>query len=151
MLTPLHILQAAQNILLVDWPNRSLPRALLNAGFTVFTYSPGRYSKAELVSEPPAGVDPGNIFPPDTERESGYLLFTRLSGNPPAIDIVHAFRPAQELPGIIKDQVLPLAATTLWLHPPIVSAEARALAEGYGLSFVENHDIMEVASGLGRR
>src|SRR5258708_32949161 len=52
------ILRSAQRILLVDWANRGVPRALVEAGFTVFCASPGRYSVVEVAPEPPAAVAP---------------------------------------------------------------------------------------------
>jgi predicted CoA-binding protein len=148
MIAPLSILQASKNILLVDWPNPGLPRTLLNAGFNVFGFSPNGYTQAGIVPVSPGNLDAGNFFPPVGEGESGYLLFRQLTGRPPAVDIVHVYRPEQELPGIFMNQVLPLAAKTLWLHPPAVSAEARSLAEGHGLNFVENFSIEEVARML---
>jgi hypothetical protein len=42
------ILSAARNILLIDWPNADVPGILLEEGFTVFCYSPGRYTRAEI-------------------------------------------------------------------------------------------------------
>ncbi len=82
MIDPLSILKASQNILLIDWPGPGLPRALLNAGFNVFCFSPNRYSQALIVPAPPGNPDAGNIFPPVREGESGYLVFRQLSGRP---------------------------------------------------------------------
>ena len=42
------LLKDAKSILLVDWPDTSLPYALLRAGFIVFSYSPDSYSQAKL-------------------------------------------------------------------------------------------------------
>ena len=58
MTNPKEILEAAKTILLVDWSNQNVPRTLLNAGFTVFCFSPGRYSQAEVVADyPDAYID----------------------------------------------------------------------------------------------
>src|SRR5215813_7340233 len=106
---PGEILRSAQRILLVDWPNRGVPRALVEAGFTVFCASPGRYSVVEIVTEPPAGVAAGDLFPPP-EGESGYLVFRRLNDRPAGVDIVHVYRPENEHAGIVANQVVPLGA-----------------------------------------
>src|SRR5262249_15363223 len=137
MIDPRRILQAAKAILLVDWPNTSLPRALLAAGFDVFGFSPGRYSRAEVVAERPADATGMSIFAPEREGESGYLVFHWLEHRPARVDIVHVYRPPEELPGILANHVIPLGAKALWLQPPIRSAEARQLAANVGLSCVE--------------
>src|SRR5438034_1166753 len=51
---PVRLLQSAEAILLVDWPNPGVPRALVESGRAVFGYSPSGYSKAEIVEAPPA-------------------------------------------------------------------------------------------------
>src|ERR1700704_1110977 len=81
MSDPNEILKSARRILLVDWANRGVPRTLVEAGFTVFCASPGRYSVVEVAPEPPAGIDPADVFPPQ-EGERGYLVFRRLNDRP---------------------------------------------------------------------
>src|SRR5262245_57742983 len=139
MSDPKQILEAAQAILLVDWPNPGVPRALLRAGFTVFSYSPGRYSTAEVVAELPRDVDRENVFPPGNEHDRGYLVFRPLAGRPDAVDIVNVYRPVEELPWIVLNHVLPLGAKTLWLQSPAPSGEVNAahgLAREHGLVFI---------------
>ena len=68
---PIHakeILDAAKNILLIDWPNADVPGVLLEKGFTVFCYSPGRYTRAQI--------------------EKDRLVFQELDRIPGPIDIV---------------------------------------------------------------
>src|SRR5262245_59847921 len=96
---PNEILRSAQRILLVDWPSPGLPRTLVEAGFTVFGASPGRYSVGELVPAPPEGTDSSQVFPPQ-EGESGYLVFKKLNEPPSHIDIVHLYRPEPEHAGL---------------------------------------------------
>jgi predicted CoA-binding protein len=141
---PKKILQSAKRILLVDWPDTSVPRTLLNAGFTVFGYSPGHYSQAEIVTENPQDVDQKNIFPPGG-KEKGYLVFRQLSFPPDVVDIVNIYRPENEHAAIITNQVLPFGAKVLWLQPPVSSAKTRSLATEHGLIFIEGDDIAEIA------
>jgi predicted CoA-binding protein len=147
---PNEILRSAQRILLVDWTNRSVPRALVEAGFTVFRASPGRYSVVEIVSEPPEGLDATDVFPP-LDGESGYLVFQKLNEAPPDVDIVNLYRPPEEHARIVANHVLPLGATVLWLQPPVDPITARQLAGRHGLDLVEGVDIAVQAAQLGER
>ena len=70
---PRDVLRNAKAILLVDWPNPELPRALVDAGFMVFCYTPNGYTMAEIVAEYPHDVNQKNIFPP--RNKDGFLLF----------------------------------------------------------------------------
>lgn len=146
MSDPIQILKSSQNILLVDWPNPGVPRALLNAGFTVFCSSPDKYTRAEIAPSAPGDVDKGSIFPPG-EGDKGWLVFRRLDGDPPAIDLVNVYRPVEELPGILERHALRLGARSVWLHPPAISDAARSMTEERGLLYVEGHDIAAMASG----
>lgn len=129
---PQQILSAARAVLLVDWPNPDVPRTLLAAGLLVFGYSPDGYSAIE--------VAPGT----DT------LAFRRIDARPEAVDIVNIYRPAEELPGIIQEQVLLSGARTLWLQPPTTSHEARQIAGMYGVGFIEGVDIAGAARATAR-
>lgn len=146
MTDPMQLLQSVRSILLVDWPSPRLPRLLVDAGFTVFGFSPSGYSSAELVAVRPDDVEGNRIFPPQAEGENGFLVFRRLSSRPSAVDLVNIYRPAKELPGIISNHALPLGAKTVWLHPPCLSDEARKLALENGLAFVQGSDIAELAA-----
>src|SRR5215475_10290035 len=151
MSDPKRILEAAQTILLVDWPNPGVPRTLLRAGFTVFSYSPDRYSAAEVVAEYPRDVDSGNVFPPRNEHETGYLVFRALAGRPDAVDIVNVYRPVEELDGIVVNHALPLGAKVLWLQAPAPSAEvaeAHRLASEHGIVLIDGRNIAEIAQTL---
>ena len=138
------ILQSATTILLVDWPSATVPRTLVDAGFSVLTYSPRGYSRAGIFFEVPEHLKNESVFPPAAE-ENGYLIFQKLNEKPPQVDIVNVYRPSAELPGIIKDHVKALGAKTLWLQPPMASAEAKALAMEAGVLFIDNIDIAAAA------
>ena len=141
---PNQILGSARRILLVDWAHRGVPRILVEAGFTVYCASPGRYSVVEVVPEPPTGIDSSDIFPPQ-EGEDGYLVFRKLDDRPSGVDIVNVYRPEKEHPEIVAGQVLPLGARILWLQPSIGSGLARQLAVDHGLDLVEGIDIAVAA------
>lgn len=126
---PKDILKDAKTILLVDWPNPGVPKSLLKAGFTVFGYSPDRYSAIE-------------------QNDKGELVFRKLEDPPASVDIVNVYRPEEEHAAIINSRVLPLKAKVLWLQPPVVSAKTAALAAEYGLMFVEGSDIVDVAKSI---
>ena len=113
MYDPKQILRSAKSILLVDWASSSVPRTLVEAGFTVFCASPGRYSLAELVSEPPEGINSNDIVPP-AQNENGYLVFRRLDDGPSQVDIVNVYRPEKEHERIIANYVVPLGAKAMW-------------------------------------
>jgi hypothetical protein len=81
---PVDLLKAARTILLIDWPRQEVPRALLRAGLTVFGFSPGGYSSAELTLDPPTNVDSGRVLLPDNPAGSDFLTFRSLAGRPPA-------------------------------------------------------------------
>ncbi|HVY71201.1 MAG TPA: ankyrin repeat domain-containing protein [Verrucomicrobiae bacterium] len=118
---PREILEAGESILLVDWPTAAVPRALLEAGLTVFGYSPAGYSQADLSEEPVIADDCESVFPPKDGSERGHLVFHRLATKPKAVDIVAVYRPADELPGIVMAHAVPLKAKALWMQRPVES------------------------------
>ena len=125
------ILKGAKTILLVDWPSPEVPKSLIEAGFTVFGYSPDRYSVIE-------------------QGDNGELVFKKLNEQPASVDIVNVYRPEEEHADIINNRVLPLKAKILWLQPPVVSAKTAALASKHDLVFVEDSDIAKVAKSISR-
>jgi predicted CoA-binding protein len=141
---PYQVLKNAKSILLVDWPDPGVPRTLINAGFTVYSFSPDAYSEAKLVADLPAGK---KGFPPSKD-ESGYLVFEKLEGRPSSVDLVNIFRPEAEHAKIIENYVLPLKAKVIWLHPPVISASTAATAAEKGLLFIEGINIAEIASKI---
>jgi hypothetical protein len=147
----LELLRTVRSILLVDWPNAGVPRALLEAGLIVYAACPGRYSLAELLDAPPDKGEVASVLPPESEGETSFLVFRRLDAPPPSVDVVAVYRPSEEIPGIITAQVLPLGARILWLQPPITSSEARRTAADRGLRFIEGVDIATTARQLSGR
>ena len=148
--TSQQILEKARTVLLIDWPSPAVPRALLEARFHVFGFSPGGYSRAELAAVPPAARDGVRSFSPEGKGETGHLVFHRLDRRPDQVDIVYVYRPSGELPGILVTHAVPLHATAVWLQPPLRVADARWLAETGGPEIIEGCDIVELARGLRR-
>jgi predicted CoA-binding protein len=124
----LQILKVSKRILLIDWPDKSLPLGLLNAGLEVFSYSPDNYSKATC--------------------EVDSVLFEKIDGKPDAVDIVNVFRPESELEGIIARHVLGLGATIVWLHPPVTTQHAMELESANHITIIQGENILDVATGL---
>lgn len=141
---PLQILASAKNILLVDWPEQGIPRALINAGFNVYCYSPNNYTQAGLYAEPPQDISANNILQP-RENEKYNLVFQNLNGKPRHADIVNIYRPEAEIEGIIQNHVLPLGASVVWLQPPVTSPRKSELTGKYGVIVIEGENIAEVA------
>ena len=139
------LLGEAKSILLVDWPNVSLPYVLLKAGFIVFGYSPDKYLVAKLLKEEPHDAEGLSIFPVTDDGEEVYVSFEKLDGSPSTVDIVHIYRPEAELPGIVEKHVLPLSAKAIWLYPRQTSELARGLAAQHCLEFVQGINIADVA------
>lgn len=141
---PIETLRRARTILLVDWPDQSVPRKLINTGFTVFGFSPNGYTSARLIADPKADQ---RQFPPRKD-EQGYLVFEKLEDSPFEVDIVNVFRPDDELEKIVQKQVIPLKAKTLWLHPPLTSRQAGLIASEHGIAFIEGTDISACADEI---
>jgi uncharacterized protein len=67
----------------------------------------------------------------------GVPMFPSLHEVPEPIDIVDVFRRPEHTPGVARDAVA-VGARALWLQMGIASPEARAIAEGAGLTYVED-------------
>jgi CoA binding domain len=142
------ILKSASAILLVDWPNPSVPYTLLRLGYTVFSYSPGGYSQAKLVAQLPQEINPQSIFLLKDYNDDRYLIFQKLKEVPSLVDIVNIFRPEKELPEIILKHVLPLKAKAIWIQPPASSVVASSLAQTHDLILIQDHNIEAVATEI---
>ncbi len=126
------ILKNAKTILLVDWPDKTVPIALLKAGFMVIGYSPDKYT---LISY-------------KTDYAEDKLVFNDLEGAPGEVEIVNIFRPEEEHADIIERHALPLKAKAVWLQPPVTSSKTAKLAKKYDLIFVKGYDIASAAAEL---
>jgi predicted CoA-binding protein len=138
------ILQNAAAVLVVDWPSREVPEALVRAGRTV------------IVKGGPGPAD-YNAW----EIQDGQIVTRRLGTAPEHADLVYAHRPFSELPSIIR-LAQDLGATAVWRQsgltadgatsprgcwvPAAESQQGRDLAAAAGLGYVDNVYIADVVS-----
>lgn len=127
-------LKNAKTILLVDWPDKSVPMALLKAGFMVIGYSPDKYT---LISY-------------KTDYAEDKLVFSDLEYTPGEVEIVNIFRPEDEHAAIIAKHVIPLKAKAVWLHPPVTSESTRVQVSKLGLQFIQGYNIATAAQELSK-
>ena len=125
------ILKNTLSVLVVDWPTKDLPETLFRAGYAVVVKS---------------GPGPDD-FVTYGSADEGSIRQDRI-GRPAHVDLVHVYRPIDELPGFV-DLAVTLGATTLWVLSgigddggrdpqgcwlsPERSAEARRVVEAAGL------------------
>jgi predicted CoA-binding protein len=129
-MTPDEALQAAESILLVDWPSRDVPDTLTRAGYAVIT------------SE---GPGPDEYVAYGLE---GNEVVTRPSGGAPErAEIVYSHRPIDELPEIV-DLAKQVGATTVWCETG--SSAARDIVESSGIGYADT-SIVETVQQLAPR
>lgn len=146
--TPEQILRSARTILLVDWSDQRVPRALVNAGFSVFGYSPDGYSVASIADEKPRKADGCAVFQPGKGGEKGFLVFENTAERPRSVDIVNVYRPEAEHALILEKQVLTTGARVMWLHPPATSATVKNIAAANHIILIEGVDIADIAAKI---
>jgi uncharacterized protein len=78
----------------------------------------------------------------------GERTFPSLADVPEQIGLVDVFRPSAEAPEVAR-QAVAAGATALWLQLGIVSDEARAIAQGAGLLYVEDRCLIIEQRRLG--
>ncbi|MDF3070614.1 MAG: succinate--CoA ligase [Polyangiaceae bacterium] len=77
---------------------------------------------------------------PQVENVLGEKSYATLADVPFSVEVVLVFRPSEQAAAVAKDAVK-IGAKALWLQQGIVSEEARALAEGAGMLYVEDRCI----------
>jgi hypothetical protein len=82
---------------------------------------------------------------PFAESLFGEPAYRSLLDVPEPIDLVDVFRPSADAPEIAR-QAAAIGAKALWLQLDIRSEEARRIAEGAGLDFVEDECTAVVSS-----
>jgi predicted CoA-binding protein len=141
------ILEAADIVLVVDWPSRDVPDTLVRAGFTV------------LVK---AGPEPDDYVAQDLE--DGEIVPRRVGGPPEHVDLVYSYRPIEELPGL-AEMARTMGAVALWRQsglasdgekdpagcwvPEHESRQARGIVESAGLVYLEQPYIADAVRQLG--
>lgn len=74
---------------------------------------------------------------PEADTLFGERAYPTLSAVPEPVEVVLVFRPSDEAPRIAEEAVR-IGAKALWLQLGLKSEEARRIAEGAGLLYVEN-------------
>jgi predicted CoA-binding protein len=74
---------------------------------------------------------------PYADELFGEKAYPTLADVPEPLGLVNVFRPSADAAEIVR-QAIAAGATAVWLQLGIVSAEARALADAAGISYVEN-------------
>ena len=87
---------------------------------------------------------------PHADQILGEQVYRRLGDIPEQIGLVDVFRPPWQAPDIAR-QAVAAGATALWLQLGIESAEARTIAEGAGLLYVEDRCLVIEQRRLGLR
>jgi len=145
-MSPRELLEAAQTVLVIDWPSRDVPDTLVRAGFQVVVRGgpgPEDYSVWQL--------------------EDGEVVSCRAGRLPDRADLIYSHRPLSELPGI-NDLARQLQAKTIWTQSGLSAAGvkdpkgcwlpeqelhgARSLVEAAGLNYVSEPYIGDVARAL---
>jgi uncharacterized protein len=85
---------------------------------------------------------------PRADHILGEPVFRTLADVPEQVGLVDVFRPSAQTPDIAR-QAVAVGATALWLQLGIVSAEARSIAEGAGLIYVEDRCLIVEQQRLG--
>lgn len=143
----LAVLDAAEVVVVVDWPSRDVPETLARTGFAV--------------------VVQGGPRPEDTSiyQVVGDEVVARRLGRPPErADVLYAYRPVGELPRLVA-WAQALGATAVWLQSGLAPGgardprgcwlpaddlrRAREIVESAGLTLVTEPPIVEVAGALG--
>ena len=78
---------------------------------------------------------------PHADEILGEQVYRTLADVPEQVGLVDVFRPAWQAPDIAR-QAVAAGATALWLQLGIASAEARAIAEGAGLLYVQDRCVV---------
>ena len=85
---------------------------------------------------------------PHADMILGEPVFRTLGEVPEQVGLVDVFRPPWQAPDIAR-QAVAARATALWLQLGIASAQARAIAEGAGLLYVEDRCLIIEQRRLG--
>jgi predicted CoA-binding protein len=127
------VLRRAQSVLLVDWPRQDVPESLVRAGLSVFVKG---------------GPGPRDFAA--RELRDGEVVSRPVGQPPDQIDLVYAYRPFDELPGIVAI-ARELGAFAVWRQSGLSaeeSAESRKVVTAAGLRYVDEVDIAEAARSL---
>lgn len=94
-------------------PAHNVPKTLLETGFEMIPVNPTAHDILQQVTYP------------------------TLAEIPQDVDMVNVFRPSEDAPAI-AEQAVAIGAKVFWLQLGLSSIEAREIAEGAGLIYLEN-------------
>lgn len=87
---------------------------------------------------------------PTIDEVLGLRSYPSLADVPGKVDMVDVFRRPEHLAGVAREAVA-VGASSLWLQLGLSSSEARSIAEGAGIDFIEDACLkVEVAHRTGR-
>jgi predicted CoA-binding protein len=79
---------------------------------------------------------------PDETEVFSVPCYPDLTSVPESVEFVNVFRRPQYCTDVVREAIA-VGAKVVWLQSGIVSEEARALAEGAGLTFVQNRCVLQ--------
>lgn len=85
---------------------------------------------------------------PYADELFGEKVYRSLADIPEKVDLVDVFRPARDAVDVVR-QAVAIGAPAVWLQLGIVSAEARRIATGAGIDYVEDR-CLAVERALGQ-
>jgi hypothetical protein len=85
---------------------------------------------------------------PHADEILGEPVYRQLADVPEQVGLVDVFRPSPQTPDVAR-QAVAVGATALWLQLGVASEEARAIAEGAGLLYVEDRCLVIEQRRLG--
>ena len=85
---------------------------------------------------------------PSAAEILGERAYRSVQEIPFPVGLVNVFRPSEQTPAVARDAVA-AGASALWLQEGISSAEAREIAEGAGLDYVEDQCIAVARARFG--
>lgn len=138
------VLRSAQTVLLIDWRSPAVPYGLARAGFTVLSANVAAGTGASYTAhdmEPAPTAEGARVYGPEQTGGPGWLLLTPLADLPLSADLVVAYRPSPELPGIVE--TASRLGAGVWVEPDATSSQARHMAESAGIVYVEGTPILE--------
>ena len=134
--------------LIIDWPSQEVPRALLVAGFDVFSANldAGTASRYGF-GQGPAG-DGVEVLPPQRDGDPA-LTITRVAALPERIEVVALHRPAAEHARIAQ-RAVELGARTVWVQAGTLADDARRIVAGAAIAVVEETPVHDAVRELAR-
>lgn len=146
MIEAVRILRGAHTVLVVDWPSKEVPETMARAGYAV-TVNGG------------PGPEDYSVY----ECDGDDVIVRHVGIAPEHVDLVYAYRPMAELPGIVA-MAQGLNAKAIWLQsglsaagvtdptgcwvPEEASREARAVVEGAGMAYLNEPYIADAVRHL---